>query len=282
MSHKHIDIDDDEIRVISATGDEPKGKTKHTVFLRVLIAALLIVGIATAVIFSTKFASKPDDSALSEPVAPVTTDSVVPAKAFTTLRDTVVNGTRLGILTPRNATPVLSVGNDVLNDTAAVLAVQAADVRGDNGMIAGTFVVNGNLVSKGEAKAGFCSIINGEITIGVADATPMLEQALADDGYFFRQYPLVVGSQLVEKKPKGKAKRKALAEIDGEISIIFTHERVTFHDFSQSLIDAGVRNAIYLVGADSSGFYVDSSGVTTLFSPDNRNEWENINYIVWR
>ncbi|MDE6495724.1 MAG: phosphodiester glycosidase family protein [Duncaniella sp.] len=282
MSHKHIDIDDDEIRVISATGDEPKGKTKHNVFLRVLIAALLIVGIAAAVIFSTKFASKPDDSAFSEPVAPVTADSVIPAKAFTTLRDTIVNGTRLGILTPRNATPVLVVGNGVLNDTAAVLAVQAADVRGDNGMIAGTFVVNGDLVSKGEAKAGFCSIINGEITIGVADATPMLEQALADDGYFFRQYPLVVGSQLVENKPKGKAKRKALAEIDGEISVVFTHERVTFHDFSQALIDAGVRNAIYLVGADSSGFYVDSSGVATLFSPDVHNEWEYINYIVWR
>ncbi|MDE5982652.1 MAG: hypothetical protein K2G92_06030, partial [Duncaniella sp.] len=115
MSHKHIDIDDDEIRVISATGDEPKGKTKHNVFLRVLIAALLIVGIAAAVIFSTKFASKPDDSAFSEPVAPVTADSVIPAKAFTTLRDTVVNGIRLGILTPRNATPVLVVGNGVLN-----------------------------------------------------------------------------------------------------------------------------------------------------------------------
>lgn len=282
MSHKHIDIDDDEIRVISATGDEPKEKTKHNVFLRVLIAALLIAGIAAAVIFSTKFASKPDDSAFSEPVAPVTADSVITAKAFTTLRDTVVNGIRLGILTPRNATPVLVVGNGVLNDTAAVLAVQAADVRGDNGMIAGTFVVNGNLVSKGEAKAGFCSIINGEITIGVADATPMLEQALDDDGYFFRQYPLVVGSQLVENKPKGKAKRKALAEIDGEISVIFTHERVTFHDFSQALIDAGVRNAIYLVGADSSGFYVDSSGVATFFSPDVHNEWEYINYIVWR
>lgn len=282
MSHKHIDIDDDEIRVISGTADEPKGKTKHNVFMRVLIAALLIVGIAVAVTFSAKFASTPDNRILSEPVVSVTTDSVIPAKAFTTLRDTVVNGVSLGILTPRNATPVLVVGNDVMNDTTAVLAVQAADVRGDNGTIAGTFVVNGDLVSKGEAKAGFCSIINGEITVGVADATPMLEQALAGDGYFFRQYPLVVGGQLVENKPKGKAKRKALAEIGGEISVIFSLERVTFHDFSQALIDAGVRNAIYLVGADSSGFYVDSSGGRNIFSPDTHNEWENINYIVWR
>lgn len=282
MSHKHIDIDDDEIRVISATGDEPKKKFKFNFFMRVLIAALLIVGIAVVIIFSRKYASTPDNRILSEPVVSVTTDSVIPAKACTTLRDTVVNGVSLGILTPRNATPVLVVGNDVMNDTTAVLAVQAADVRGDNGTIAGTFVVNGDLVSKGEAKAGFCSIINGEITVGVADATPMLEQALAGDGYFFRQYPLVVGGQLIENKPKGKAKRRALAEIDGEISVIFSLERVTFHDFSQALIDAGVRNAIYLVGADSSGFYVDSSGGRNLFSPDTHNEWENINYIVWR
>lgn len=282
MSHKHIDIDDDEIRVISATADEPKNRPKRNILLWVIIGAMLIVGIAVGTIFSAKPALTTDNATVSHAVSSETSDSVITPKAFTTLRDTVVNSVSLGILTPRNATPVLVVGNDVMNDTTAVLAVQAADVRGDNGTIAGTFVVNGDLVSKGEAKAGFCSIINGEITVGVADATPMLEQALDGDGYFFRQYPLVVGGQLVENKPKGKAKRKALAEIDGEISVIFSLERVTFHDFSQALIDAGVRNAIYLVGADSSGFYVDFSGGRTLFSPDTHNEWENINYIVWR
>ena len=78
-------------------------------------------------------------------------------------------------------------------------------------IIAGAYVVKGELLSKGEAKAGYCSIVNGEVNIGVADATPMLEEALMKDGYFFRQYPLVAGGQLIENKLKGAALRKALA-----------------------------------------------------------------------
>ena len=161
------------------------------------------------------------------------------------------------------------------------MATQAADVRGDNGQIAGTFVLNGELMSKGEAKAGFCSIVDGELSIGVADATPMLEQVLTEGGYFFRQYPLVVGGQIVENKPKGKAIRKALAEIGGRTCVVMSKERLTFHDFSQLLIDMGVRNAIYLVGSSSYGFYVNEEGNKILTGGKPNTEIENVNYIIW-
>ncbi len=184
-----------------------------------------------------------------QPVPPVRTqaavDDGVPAKAYTQVRDTVAGGIELHVLTPVNATPSLEIGFGALSDTTVVLAAQAADTRRDNGKIVCACVVKGELLSKGVAKAGFCSIIGGEITIGVADATPMFEQALAGDGDFFRQYPLVVGGQVVENKPKNESQRRALAEIDGKACIVSSARRVTLRDFSQALVEIGVRNAIY-------------------------------------
>ncbi|MDE5976239.1 MAG: phosphodiester glycosidase family protein [Muribaculaceae bacterium] len=215
----------------------------------------------------------------------ISTQSPIPLKkidAFCVVKDTTVNDTPLSIITPHNVSPTLEVRYEPEADSTAVLAAMAADVRGDNGMIAGAFVLKGNLLSKGQAKAGFCSIINDKVTIGVADATPMLEAALESEGYFFRQYPLVVGGQPVENRPKGKALRKALAETDGKLSVIISLERLTFHDFSQALADLGVKNAIYLVGGDAPVYYTTEKGERLLYGTPKTSEYEFINYIVWR
>ncbi|MDE6535349.1 MAG: phosphodiester glycosidase family protein [Muribaculaceae bacterium] len=196
--------------------------------------------------------------------------------------DTIVNNKGLTIYEPRNATASLTLGDGLLSDSTIILATQAADVRGDNGEILGTFVLNGELKSKGESKAGFCAIINGQPTIGIADATPMLEQALTEGGYFFRQYPLVVGGQSIENKPKGRAVRKALAEIGNKICIIVSHDKLTFTEFSELLTEAGVRNAIYLCGGDSYGFYNDKEGQRQQIGNDQKSIGENISFIIWK
>lgn len=292
MSFMHNDINDDEIRIISSDGghSQNRRRSRRTLYMWLaLIVALVVAGVIAAIYIYDDDEDEQEFSAvpvpLAESAAPVevvATDTVVAAKPFTIRRDTVVDGVALTVLTPRNAVPSLAVGADVLNDTLAVLIAQAADVRRDNGGIVGAYVLRGELIGKGEAKAGFCSIINGEITVGVADATPMLEQALTTDGYFFRQYPLVVGGQVVENKPKGKAVRKALAELDGQICVIISNDKVTFHDFAQALVSAGVRNAIYLVGSNSSGRYVDADGNAFIFGKTAYIGIKNINFIVWR
>lgn len=292
MSFMHNDINDDEIRIISSDGghSQNRRRSRRALYMWVaLIVALVAAGVIAAIYIydddedEQEFCAVPVPLAESAvPVEVVAADTVVEAKPFTIRRDTVVDGVGLTVLTPRNAVPSLAVGADVLNDTSAVLIAQAADVRRDNGGIVGAYVLRGDLIGKGEAKAGFCSIINGEITVGVSDATPMLEQALTTDGYFFRQYPLVVGGQIVENKPKGKAVRKALAESDGQICVIISNDRVTFHDFAQALVSAGVRNAIYLVGSNSSGRYVDADGNAFIFGKTAGIDIKNINFIVWR
>ncbi len=282
------DLDDDKIRVISA--HEPEEPKRNKRFLRVYLplAAAILVLTALVVYFMLpedegyEGESKITVSEVVQTQTPVEQEEFAPAlKSFVEVVDTVVNNRGLLILTPENARPSLVVGQ-VPNDSSIVLLAQAADVRSDNGKIAGSFVLNGELLSKGEAKAGFCSIIDGELVIGVADATPMFEQSLTKGGYFFRQYPLVVGGQIVENKPKGRAIRKALAEFEGKFCVIISKKALTFHDFSQTLVDAGVRNAIYLVGGSSYGEYKNFEGESFTIGKSWNNDIANVNYIVWR
>ncbi len=204
------------------------------------------------------------------------------AAGFVEITDTTVNNVSLAVFHPRNATPMLHIGTDVLHDSDAVLAVQAADIRNDNDEIVGAYVLEGNLISKGKSKSGFCAIIGGNITIGVADSTPYFEQAIESDGYFFRQYPLVIAGQVVENKPRGQAFRKALAEWNGTTVVILSHTKLTFHDFAQSLADLGVTNAIYLVGSTSFGYAINSEGNRIEFGKEAINASANTNYIVWK
>lgn len=286
MSKKPSEINDDEIRIIHACMAEKRNLKRHNlpIYLFIILGIIVIGGLVIGLIFrDTKVENNNDISQeVTATASPINEeDKVIEAKGFTTALDTTINKKGLLILSPENARPLLTIGTESLNDSNIILATQAADVRGDNGQIARAFVLNGELLSKGKAKAGYCSIINGELSIGIADATPKLEQALMDGGYFFRQFPLVVGGQIVENKPKGKAIRKALAEMGGNICVVISRDRLTFHDFSQLLIDAGVRNAIYLVGSSSYGFYVNEAGEKILTGKDPKIEYENINFIVW-
>lgn len=287
MSLKLHDIGDDEIRIISPLpGGSPRKRPVVHNSVLVAVSVVIVILIAAVLIFNVS-REKNDDTAYfaSDPIEPVT-ETVVPdvaspvVKGFIAESDTTVNGAGLKILMPENCIATLEIGDDVVDDTTAILVAPAADIMDGNGRIVGTYVVRGEVVSKGESKAGYCSIVDGNISIGVADATPMLEQALVADGYFFRQYPLVVGGQIVENKPRGKAMRKALAEIDGKICVVLGVRRMTFHEFSQVLVDVGARNAIYLVGSDAAGFYIAPDGAKVYFG-SQRNRLPG-NYIVWR
>lgn len=288
MSKPRHDIGDDEIRIISSSNAAPPDHTTRgrTIWLFGLMALVVIGAI---ILFSTLSGKHSPQNVLAVDtirqiilVPDSAGDTHASETAFVGVSDTIVGGVGLKVLTPEHAVPALVLGARALADSAAVLVVQAADVRADNGNIAGAFVLKGDLISKGEAKSGFCAIINGEMTIGVADATPLLEQAIESEGYFFRQYPLVVGGQIVENKPKGQALRKALAEIDGSVRVVLSKEKLSFRDFSQALVDAGARNAIYLVGSSASGRYVDRSGTSFQFGKENESPSENVNYLVWK
>lgn len=204
-------------------------------------------------------------------------------KPFTEHTSRTVNDIVLGIYIPHAAKAELVIGTPDITDKSIIFAAQAADIRADNDKIVGAFVMEGKPLSWGLSKKGFASIIDNKITVGVAENSPLFEEATEKGGYFFRQYPLVSEGHAIDNEPKGKAVRKALCDRNGEIMVIMSAEAESFHDFAQALADFGVDNAVYLVGSNRSyGFYRDGQSRATEFSQPLRNTQKFENYIIWR
>lgn len=224
---------------------------------------------------------EPQNDSETEQFIGTVTDST--GEAFTEHVSRTVNDIDLNIYIPHGAKAELAVGTPDSTDSSIILAAQAADIRADNGKIVGAFVLRGKPVSWGLSKKGFVAIIDDEISIGVAENSPLFEEATEKDGYFFRQYPLVSEGRAIDNEPKGKAIRKAICDRNGEIMVIMSAGRESFHDFAQALADFGVDNAVYLVGSDHSyGFCRDGQGRFIPFSQKLRDSRKYENYIVWR
>lgn len=283
------DIKDNEIRIIGNAGQSVESPRKPTWWRWLLwtICILVWLILAFVVFYVLKGGSRPkhaDTEAVvieSDPVSP-TLDKDEPADVL--VSDTVINDVPLCILTPVNAVPELSLGIPDTTDESLVLGLQAADIRADNGGIVGAFVLKGELLSRGVAKKGFCAILDGKIQLGMAPSTPLFEETTNQDGYFFRQYPLVSNGRMVENKPKNKAVRHALCELEGRVVVVSSLDNESFHDFAQSLVDLGVQNAISLVGADAYGFFrTRETGFSSWGTDVHRwKDAENVNFVVWR
>lgn len=275
MSRNEFDIHDDDLRVIGQRKPtDPKIGGRHTNTWVWLLVALLLLAVLSAAVFlwqkDDSSQELPSEEVVFEPMSDANpsfdVEEVLPlgdysdttfTKAYTEhLRDTI-NDIPLDIYIPHNAVPELVLGVPDIHDKSIVLTTQAADIRADNGKIVGAFVLKGKPLSWGLSKKGYCGIINGNMTVGVADNSPIFEEATEKGGYFFRQYPLVDNGKLVENEPKGKSIRKALCDRNGEIMVVMSQTPESFHDFAQALVDLKVDNAIYLVGSSSFGYFRD-------------------------
>ncbi len=289
------DIKDDQIRVIG----ESDGKKPIQRYAWIIVVVVVVFAIVGIVVFLTsgrgEATEEEPEPVYFEPV--VETQPIVRewigcevdtnVQGFTEIRDTLINDIPLKIYIPHNAELSLHVGRMDLRDTSVVFTAQAADVRADNGGIVGAFVLKGTPLSWGLSKKGFCASIDGVVTIGVAENSPLFEQATEKGGYFFRQYPLVDKGQLVDNVPKGKSVRRGICDRQGEIFMAETGTTESFHDFAQALVDLGVDNAIYLVGSTAFGWAVDEQGVRHEFDDDSyyrgrRRVPKNTSYIVWK
>lgn len=287
---RNKDIRDDEIRIIGA----PKPLPTSKVWIRASIAIVCVI-IAGVLIFAfwprrtdetadPVVVFEPENAVVPEHEEPVKWlgEYSEPTKAYTEhIRDTI-NDIPLDIYIPHNAVPELMVGVPDIFDKSIVMATQAADIRADNGKIVGAFVVNGKPLSWGLSKKGYCGIIDGKLTVGVADNSPLFEEATEKGGYFFRQYPLVDNGVLVENEPKGKSIRKALCDRNGEIMIIMTQTPESFHDFAQALVDMKIDNAIYTVGSTSFGYFRDKYDHFEQIYEKRRGGYKYENFIIWR
>ena len=294
-------IKDDEIRIIgedtSARKTEERRRGRPAGWLLALLALLLAAAGIFILFRERQRMSDTDEPGLFEDidtlavkpaetieaVTPLGDDSDTTRQAYTEIVRRVVNDIPLLIYIPHNAVPELRLTPPDYRDKDIILAARAADIRRDNKKIVGAFVLKGEPLSWGLSKKGYCGIIDGKLTVGVADNSPLFEQATEKGGYFFRQYPLVDNGRLVENEPKNKSVRKALCDRAGEILLVVSETPESFHDFAQALVDLGVDNAIYLVGSSFSyGFWRDKDGNVEEFSDLRSPKYQYESYILWR
>lgn len=290
---KEKDILDDEIRVIGNEGHNPQ--SSHRKLLIWIIASSCLLLLLVLLLLFTVWA-KPqsqDEQTYFDPqpeiikpevVAPKRLGQVVDSqtKGFVEIQDTTINDIPLRIYIPHNALASLQVGMLNTNDHDIIFAAQAADIRRDNKKIVGAFVLAGEPLAWGLSKSGYCAIINNQITVGVADNSPLFEEATEKKGCFFRQYPLVNNGILVENEPKNKSIRRALCDRNGEIMVVESQSKESLHDFAQALVDLEMSNAIYLVGSSSYGWATDTNGNRVEFGVNNSRLPKNTNFIIWR
>ena len=304
------EIRDDEIRVLGITADEgddtfQSGGRRGCTWMSLLVAAVVCVAVlGMAWFFDSQSVDvhavdaivvEAEPSFFEPEAAPVGSREEWYAsgiesladKPHTEVMDTMINDIPLRIFIPHNAVMSLQRGYLDIEDTTIVYVAQAADIRADNGEIVGAFVINGEPLTRGVSKLGYCASVNGEIHIGMARNTDLFDRAVQTGGFFFRQYPLVHNGTLVENEPKGKSIRRSVCKRRGQVFMVETLSRESFHDFAQSLVDLGVDDAVYLVGSSTYGWAMDREGRKHEFG----NEYpyvngfvfpENINYIVWR
>ena len=268
----------------SADQNERPGRNKRwTAWLSIVI--LLIVATIAFLVFlhskskDIKATPKIESSAVQLDAYPEEAAS----KGYIEVSDETINDVPLRIYIPRNAIPELSLSLPDETDSTIVFVYTASDVGENDYGILDDYVLKGKVLAKGVRKEGFCSIINNTLTVGVSPKTPLLQDAIQEKGYFFRQYPLVSNSKAIDNKPKGKSVRRALAIRKGDIIMIESLDRESFHDFAQALADSGVSDAIYLAGGIAvCGWYRDKQGKQTFFGTKKDNFLKGVNFIVWR
>lgn len=282
-------ISDSEIRVIGGNKPQPKAPFPWRL-VALIIALVAVIGLVTWLLWpkSEQEPSEPgifEQETVIEQPHPlrdwlISLDTI--NSCATATRDITINDIPLRVYAPLNSTPHLEVGYGITNHREDyILFFQAADVRADNKKIVGAFVQKGKPLSWGLSKRGFCAIINGQVTVGVADNSQLFEQATEENGDFFRQYPLVDNGTLVESELKNKSIRRALCEIDSAIVVVESQTTESMHDFAQALVDLGTTNAIYLVGSSAIGWCKDTNGTGTKMGLWDPRAFKNVSFIAW-
>ena len=284
------EIRDDEIRVIggSQSGENTRGKW--------WIPAAVTLAVAAGIVIAVLLLRRQDGPVVQEEAGQEEVvrglyeqeemeDGVQSARAYVEVEERTVSGVPVRIFTPVGGEPSLMTGLPDFEDSSIVFITQAADIRADNMQILGDFVLGGRQIAVGKSKWGWCSISDGQVSIGYDKEPVELQESIEKGGYFFRQYGLIADGKYVKESSRWKysSLRRALCLKNGECFIVETLEPETFPRFSYVLEDLQVDAAIYLVGGESYGFARDRDGRKTefgIFDPDVI--FDNTSFILWK
>ncbi|MBO4738611.1 MAG: hypothetical protein J5606_03515 [Bacteroidales bacterium] len=292
------DILDDNIEILGK--DWNKIHKRNKTILIVCAVIVILAGLFFTIFVLSK--NTPEENNIEEEITVIGTEentvsniSNTNGQSIATVCDTAISIIQesdsqkvfipIRIYTPYNAQPELIAGSDQIdsNDQSLILVVQAADIRGDNQNILGDFVLKGKTLSNGHSHLGFCAIIDDKIHIGKGSQTAYLDSAIAKQGYFFRQYPLVVNGIQIANKPQHTNIRRALCQWNEKLVVIESAEKITLNNFSQALVNMGVANAINIIGgSEAQGWAVTDSNQTINIANKYRDYQPNRTFIVFK
>lgn len=272
--------EEDEIQVLGTTSKKSYWKWIIAIITFLVVLLLLFL-------FLPKKTVNEDSSdivKLKEDVNRIVNDSILyKEESAVNVSVDSINDVPLIIYSLVNLKAELSFDLPDKNDLTFFLVTQAADVRKDNKEILGDYVFKGKQLSTGKRKTGYCAIIDGNVSIGISLNDEIKDYCIANNGYFFRQYALVIDGEIQENKLKGKAMRRALAKQGEDLYIIESVNRESLYDFSEALADLGISDAIYLVGGDAYMLYRNSENEQLYEHGDNNKfNYPTINYIIFR
>lgn len=290
---ENYDIGDNEVRVVGGDDDKSrKPRLRRIINIIAVCVALAAIAVILAVVLlkdkdpetpgnGTTNVQSTGNNAPTDSVWFCNTDNSLSSEIA--VSDTLIDSINLRILTPYNVSPELYVGQIDTTDRTILFASQAADLARERGKIVGAFVCAGEPLSWGLSKKGYCAIFGDSITVGMAENSPLFEQATEVGGHFFRQYPAVSNGKMVENNPQNRSFRRALCTLDGKTRVIFTSDRVLMNDFSTALAKLGVKDGIFLVGSTAHGWYrsPDNDSVVQLGFP-RAPKLKNVNYLIFR
>ena len=269
-----VQYSDNEIQVLGSTS---KRSSKKWMWL----LPLLVVGISWALLVTLGKEETVDVKHFkTELKAPSPRQPEPEMTSGVEYETQVVNDVWLNVYKILDMHAELSLDVSGYTDSTECIILQAADIRKDNRKFVGDFVLNGEKLSSGKVKKGYCAIVDGKVTIGMSADDDVMNHCMANGGSFFRQYPLVVDGVMQPSNVKGKSIRRALAQNDDGLYIVMTDERESVHNFSEALVDMGMKDAISLVGGNKAYMYWMQED--ECWESDDLAKVDNRNFIVFR
>ena len=269
-----VQYSDNEIQVLGSTS---KRSSKKWMWL----LPLLVVGISWALLVTLGKEETVDIKHFkTELKAPSPRQPEPEMTSGVEYETQVVNDVWLNVYKILDMHAELSLDVSGYTDSTECIILQAADIRKDNRKFVGDFVLNGEKLSSGKVKKGYCAIVDGRVTIGMSTDDEVMNDCIANGGSFFRQYPLVVDGVMQPSNVKGKSIRRALAQNDDGLYIVMTDERESVHNFSEALVDMGMKDAISLVGGNKAYMYWMQED--ECWESEDLTKVDNRNFIVFR
>ena len=139
------------------------------------------------------------------------------------------------------------------SDPSVYLITRSADyrIKNDRRMMIGDFIQDGEILARGNWRAGFMAIADGNAQIGVSRGGKISRYTARHGGSFFRQLALVTAGTVCDGQYilRGKVSRCAYArDIDGQMYFIETENPEGLSTFADALAEYGFTDAIYVTG----------------------------------